>query len=465
MAPGRVTRICIIGGGAAGLAILKTLRETPEYRNGTWELVVFETRSELGGVWLPAPPLGNPPSSPIYDALTTNLPHPVMAFSSFWFEPSTPLFPAASVVIKYLQDYATHFHLSQSIRFNQRVSKVSWDGQFWNLQTENGDTQRFDKVVVANGHYSAPRYPSIPGVDNWLNANKAVHSVFFRNAQPYQGNTILVIGNGPSGQDICAEVSKIADIVYHSISAATPEDQGNIRRRGGVVQFQDEGTVMFEDGSSVSGIDYAILATGYIMSFPFLPQLRQGSMPEVPPLPSSLVNSAYSVFPLARHIFPLQDDFPADTIAFVGLLIRVAPFPVFEAQGKYIAKVFAQPGFLDTTEESVRVVARYAQLHRQWGDDPVMIAKQWHKLPDSQQFSYRIELLDLVGAPHTCYPEDWAEELYSAKGELRAAWIKLENNGQASEWVKGVGEGGRHEWIIMMRRLLVATRTEQMKEA
>lgn len=51
MVSGNATRICIIGGGAAGLAALKIFQETDEFQAGLWELVAFEARNELGGVW------------------------------------------------------------------------------------------------------------------------------------------------------------------------------------------------------------------------------------------------------------------------------------------------------------------------------------------------------------------------------------------------------------------------------
>jgi len=44
-------RICIIGGGAGGLGALKIFKDMPEYRTGKWEIVVFEARNNLGGVW------------------------------------------------------------------------------------------------------------------------------------------------------------------------------------------------------------------------------------------------------------------------------------------------------------------------------------------------------------------------------------------------------------------------------
>ena len=141
-------------------------------------MVALEARNEMGRVWqvtmhkmfvsdqdqnvrAPSPPLSNPPASPLYDALATNIPHPVMGFSSFCFEPSTPLFPPAHLVLRYLQCYADHFNLTKYIRFNECVEEASWDGQSWNVRVAGGTTQQFDRVVLPNGHYHTPRYPAI----------------------------------------------------------------------------------------------------------------------------------------------------------------------------------------------------------------------------------------------------------------------------------------------------------------
>jgi cation diffusion facilitator CzcD-associated flavoprotein CzcO len=49
--PSRRQRICIIGAGAAGLAALKTFKDTPQFKDGIWELIAYESREDLGGVW------------------------------------------------------------------------------------------------------------------------------------------------------------------------------------------------------------------------------------------------------------------------------------------------------------------------------------------------------------------------------------------------------------------------------
>ena len=44
-------RIGVIGCGAAGLSALKVLLEQPEVQTGKWDVVAFEARDDIGGVW------------------------------------------------------------------------------------------------------------------------------------------------------------------------------------------------------------------------------------------------------------------------------------------------------------------------------------------------------------------------------------------------------------------------------
>ncbi|KAK0220244.1 hypothetical protein IW262DRAFT_1272962, partial [Armillaria fumosa] len=43
--------ICIIGAGPTGLAALKTVLDTEQYKTGTYQPTVFEARDQVGGVW------------------------------------------------------------------------------------------------------------------------------------------------------------------------------------------------------------------------------------------------------------------------------------------------------------------------------------------------------------------------------------------------------------------------------
>ncbi|RPD75487.1 FAD/NAD(P)-binding domain-containing protein [Lentinus tigrinus ALCF2SS1-7] len=494
--------ICVIGAGPAGLSALKIIKDSQKYKDGLWTATAFEARDNVGGVWLPAPGIGDPPLTPLYDSLTTNLPHPVMAYTSFPFPPETALFPPAATVLKYMGDYAAHFDLYPLIQLKTPVLSVTRDNDAGNWvvtvrspETHSEETSTFDYIVVANGHYRVPRFPSTPGLKEWVEAKKAMHSVYYRNPSDFgNARTVVVVGAGPSGQDLCTDLLASGRVVIHSVSGAVREDlhDGRLKVRGRIAQYGDlsEGRVVFEDGSEESGVDRCVLATGYKMDFPFFPSsiLRQSLPPPVPPLPGALYNSTYHVFPLAKHVFPLvnAEEFPSSTVAFLGLPIRVAPLPLLEAQMRAVLHVFAHPESLDPTQEAVDIIARYETLQSRVTEgsptaaptitsrtteaeevakdassasaDPVelAIANAWHRFDGHEQFEYRDAMHAFAGA--SIRVPAWEIEMYDAKGILREEWQDLERLGQADEWVRGVGssagEKGTEEWVALMRKLL-----------
>ena len=384
-----------------------------------------------------------------------------MAFTSFTFPPSTPVFPRAVLVQNYLESYAAHFNLTPHIRFETAVQVVQRDTSKWKVQISTGETLDFDLVIVGNGHYRIPRYPDTPGLSEWFTSGKASHAAWYR--RPHDlGNTVMVVGAGPSGKDIVAEMRTVARVVIHSSTGTTAEDIGNLKLRGRVTRFGGNGQVMFEDGSTESGIDHCILATGYEMSFPFFSSnvTQHGLPPPAPPLPRELYNSTYHVFPLAKHMFPLQAKFPPSSLAFIGLLVKVAPFPLLEAQACAVMHAFARPDALEATREAVDIITRYEQLREELGDDSLSIAKAWHRFKDHEQFDYRDRMYEFAassmgeGQRERIIVPEWQKEMYNKKDVLRRVWIKLVKSGEADEWVKGVGENGSHEWIDLLKKML-----------
>ena len=426
-----------------------------------------------------------------------------MAYTSFPFPPETALFPPAATVLKYMEDYAAHFDLYPFIRLKTPVVSVTRDNSAgkWIVTVRSSDqeeTQAYDFIVVANGHYRIPRFPSTPGLSNWIGARKALHSVYYRNPSDFgDAQTIVVVGAGPSGQDLCTDLLASGRSVIHSVTGAVREDlhDGRLKVRGRIAKYDDlsQGRILFEDGSEESGVDCCVLATGYKMDFPFLPDsvLRQSLPPPLPPLPGALYNSTYHVFPLAKHVFTLvnADEFPSSTVAFLGLPIRVAPLPLLEAQMRAVLQVFAHPESLDPAQEAVDIIARYETLRSRVtapsptasagtssttseaeeiakdtaasasaSVDPVelAIANAWHRFDGHEQFEYRDALHAFAGADIRV--PAWEVEMYDAKGTLREEWRDLERLGQADEWVRGVGlsagEKGTEEWVALMRRLL-----------
>ncbi|KAK0203588.1 FAD/NAD(P)-binding domain-containing protein [Desarmillaria ectypa] len=437
-------RICIIGAGPSGLAVLKIIRDTEEFKTGIWLPTVFEARDKIGGIWYPALPTDSPPLTPLYDSMTTNIPHPVMAYPSFPFPPSTPVFPPAATVETYLHDYVAHFQLIQNIRLNACVEHVEWNHAAWRWNvTVKGETLGFDLVVISNGHFRIPRYPNIPGLKEWLRDGRASHSAWYRNPGSIRdASTVAVIGSGPSGLDIAAELLASGVTVVHSVNDCVPETAASFKKRGAITHFGDG--VMFADGSIERNVDHCILATGYQMHYPFFsPATLQN---ESPPLsPSKLYNSSYHIFPLAKHIFPLRGDFPHTSLAFTGLILRGTPFSLFEAQAYAIVQVFRDPGSLDEDKEMAELLKRQLMIP----------AKDWHRPTEAEAFDYRDGLYEFGGL--SVRLETWEKRMWEYKVELRREWMKLVRSGEASSWVRDVGQNGSHEWVALLESILQRT--------
>ncbi|KAG1756420.1 uncharacterized protein EDB91DRAFT_14826 [Suillus paluster] len=455
-------QICIIGAGAGGLAALKVISDSAYFKSGKWSVIAYDTRTNVGGIWLPAPPVAdayNAPLTALYDSLTTNLPHPIMAYTSYSFPPETPLFPPAHVVQTYLESYAAHFNLMSLIRFNTTVLDARWESTQWTVTLSDGGHFAYDHLIIANGHYHLPRIPEVSGLADWMKHGRASHSAWYRKPN-YLGDKILVVGNGPSGQDIAAEMCTVTPVVVHAVTVpdAATNDTGNLVRRGRPVEFKDNGQVVFNDGTVENNIDHCILATGFHMHFPFLEgasMINKNIPPDFPPLPSGeLFNSTYHVFPLAKHLFPLQTQYPITSVAFMGLIIKVAPFPLMEAQAHAIVRAFADPSSLDPVAEAVDIISRSEKIKRAGASTPLDIAKAWFRFDRADQWNYRDELYQFAQATGPLIKAtEWEKELYDLKVELRSAWEDLEKSGESGEWLRDVGKNGDQDWVALMYRV------------
>ena len=399
-----------------------------------------------------------------------------MGFTALPFPPSTAVFPPAKVVEDYLDLFITHFDLSLNIQLNTTVERLERDetNSSWRVRLSGPGYGRewlmFDKVVVANGHYRYPRFPNIPGLDEWLTAGKATHSAWYRQPLGFGGSP-LVVGGNFSGRDIATEIARLpsTSALYFSVTEPPldPPCNSKVQYRAQVTEFlpldgKGKGKVRYEDGSA-DEVDSCILATGYKMAFHFLSDsLIQTSLPPTPILPipkDKLYNSTYHVFPLIKHLFPITDKYPPTSLTFLGLPVGIIPFPLAEAQSHAMVKLWASPELLDVDGEVDAIISRYERLKDKFGGDEFQVAKRYFTFDPREQFHYRDELYTLA------YREDeeilkkyltpaWHKDMFLYTTQMRAEWERMEETGEAKGFVKGVGEASRDEWEKLMRKLL-----------
>ncbi|KAI5984271.1 hypothetical protein EDD15DRAFT_2375305 [Pisolithus albus] len=222
-----VKSIAIVGAGSAGLAMLKGLLDLPPEIRADWDIVLYEQRRDVGGIWLPDPSPAPPPElpeTPLYPLLHTTTPVPVMTYPGFPFPPGTPLFPLHEYIEQYHRDYATRHDLWPYIRLNHTVLSSSWAGTseagHWEIVVEDHNRVRiqksFDHLVVANGHNHEPHIVSFARQETWLEKAKCglqreiLHSIWYRDPSRYVNQTVIVVGSGASGVDIASQASQYA---------------------------------------------------------------------------------------------------------------------------------------------------------------------------------------------------------------------------------------------------------------
>jgi putative flavoprotein involved in K+ transport len=182
MAPGSTV---VVGAGPAGLAAAAMLG-----RHGI-EAIVLERGDGPAASWR-----GH------YDSLHL---HTVRSLSSL---PGTPLprslgrWVAREGFVAYLEEYAASHQLA--IRTGVTVRRIGRAAGGYTLETTQGPVEA-QSVIVATGYTRAPVIPDWPGREQF--EGHLLHSSEYRNAQPFRGLRVLVVGSGNSGSDIAVDLA------------------------------------------------------------------------------------------------------------------------------------------------------------------------------------------------------------------------------------------------------------------
>ena len=100
-----------------------------------------------------------------------------------------------------------------TIRLNTRVKRVEPVNGHWEITTEEGLTEAYKGVIIANGCLSHPNIPEIPGEFT----GEIMHSCKYKTAGIFEGKRVLVVGAGNSGCDIVVDAVHRASRVDLSV--------------------------------------------------------------------------------------------------------------------------------------------------------------------------------------------------------------------------------------------------------
>jgi cation diffusion facilitator CzcD-associated flavoprotein CzcO len=311
----RSSQMALIGAGPVGLGMARALLA----HGISYEQL--EADDNLGGNWYHG----------VYETVHIVSSRKTTEFADYPMPLDYPDFPSRQQMLDYLRDYAEKFRLRPHIQFNTKVvMALPLPDRRWELEWENGEKRIYKGLIVCNGHHWDRRFPKYPGTFE----GELIHSKDYRNPQQLEGKRVLVVGGGNSGCDVAAEAARVgaaacislrrgywflpktllgiplaelmkpwlpvwAQRIFlrsalrvaigkfsdyglpepnHKIFEAHPTinsellyyvKQGRIRPRPDIARFESK-TVYFVDGTRQE-FDIVVCATGFHVSFPFLP--------------------------------------------------------------------------------------------------------------------------------------------------------------------------------------------------
>ena len=198
--------VAVIGAGSSGIAAAKALHE-----RGV-PFTCFEASDRVGGNWV----FGNKNGmSAAYRQLFINTSRDRMEYSDYPMPKSYPDFPHHTQIAAYFDAYVEHFGFRDRIRFETKVARAQrLAGGGWELTLDDGSVERFDALLVANGHHWDPRWPEpmFPGHESFT--GRQLHAHAYLDNDLFADKDVVVLGMGNSAMDIAVEASYVARSTY-----------------------------------------------------------------------------------------------------------------------------------------------------------------------------------------------------------------------------------------------------------
>ena len=182
--------VVIIGAGFGGLAVTAAL-----IRYGVNNVCLLEGGQSYGNFWITN-----------YDRISLHTAWHCLPDDG-GDNDNYPMFKTRDQLLAYFRNYAARHRLQEFTRFDTMVSNISRDAPRsecpWSVISNKGDFEaRY--VVVASGYCRRPVTPAIENQAAYKGDLR--HSKAYRNARPYVGKRVLVVGTGNSGAEIATQL-------------------------------------------------------------------------------------------------------------------------------------------------------------------------------------------------------------------------------------------------------------------
>ncbi|WP_405206453.1 flavin-containing monooxygenase [Aquimarina sp. LLG6339-5] len=182
----KVIENLIIGAGPAGLAVAG--RFTKE--NISFEII--EKTDKIAWSW-----------HHHYDRLLLHTVKELSCLPHLEFPDEYPRYVPRVKLVAYYENYAKHFNINP--QFNIEVQTISKEDGLWYVITDKQNYQA-KNIIVATGINRVPFLPVWPGQEKF--DGDIIHSRDYKNAIPFVGKKVLIIGMGNTGAELALDLSE-----------------------------------------------------------------------------------------------------------------------------------------------------------------------------------------------------------------------------------------------------------------
>lgn len=191
-------KILVIGAGPCGLGVAKALKEAGiPYGQ-------VEADTEVGGNW----------HHGVYETVHIISSRKTTEYADFPMPSDYPDFPSQRQMADYYKLYANAFNLRENIEFNTKVVMcLPRTDDLWEVKLASGEKRIYKGIVVCNGHHWDRRFPEYEGkfTGEWF------HSKDYKNPEQLRNKRVLVIGGGNSACDIVSEAARVSREAHLSL--------------------------------------------------------------------------------------------------------------------------------------------------------------------------------------------------------------------------------------------------------
>lgn len=192
---GRRLSVVIIGAGIGGICMAIQLKNS-----GVDSFVLLEKADDIGGIW----------RDNTYPGCGCDIPSHLYSFSFDPYRSATLRYPTQPQILSYLHDIVDKYDLRPSVRTNAEVTSAHYDESTgrWKVTVRGGDEYIADAVVYAVGQLHRPRWPDIPGRDQF--SGPSFHSARWDHGSSLDGKDVAVVGTGSSAAQLIPHVARSA---------------------------------------------------------------------------------------------------------------------------------------------------------------------------------------------------------------------------------------------------------------